>query len=63
IATHGGDGAHPIDLQAAGGLETASCVEVCRQGATSLPLGSALHREPDPVPYLRQLRHLLDGIS
>ncbi len=53
----------PIDLQAAGGLETASCVEVCRRGATSLPLGSALHREPDPVPYLRHLRHLLDAIT
>lgn len=63
LGTQGGDSAHPIDLQAAGGLETASCVEVCRRGATSLPLGSALHREPDPVPYLRQLRHLLDGIS
>jgi ribulose-phosphate 3-epimerase len=63
IAAHGGGNAHPIDLQAAGGLETASCVEVCRRGATSLPLGSALHREPDPVPYLRQLRHLLDGIT
>src|SRR3712207_6176934 len=37
-------GGYTVDLQAAGGLETASCVEVCRAGATSLPIGSALHR-------------------
>ena len=57
-----------IDLQAAGGLELESSVQVCRLGATSLPLGSALHREkaaadPDGTPayaaYLQKLRSLL----
>ncbi|HEV2126344.1 MAG TPA: hypothetical protein VGW38_26605, partial [Chloroflexota bacterium] len=52
-------GGPPVDLQAAGGLETESCVEVCRLGATSLPLGSALHRELDPGAYVRHLRGLL----
>ncbi|MGH2369471.1 MAG: hypothetical protein ACRDI2_14880, partial [Chloroflexota bacterium] len=52
-------GEHRVDLQAAGGLETASCVEVCRQGATSLPLGSALHREADLGAYVTRLRGLL----
>ncbi len=45
-----------VDLQAAGGLELESCVEVCRLGATSLPLGSALHREPDLGGYVGRLR-------
>lgn len=49
-------GGRAMDLQAAGGLETAQCVEVCRAGATSLPLGSALHREPDMGMYLTHLR-------
>ena len=49
-------GGTSVDLQAAGGLETESCIEVCRLGATSLPLGSALHRQPDPAVYLRDLR-------
>ena len=52
--------ATPVDLQAAGGLETDHCVEVCRLGATSLPLGSALHRESDLGAYLRRLRGLLE---
>ena len=52
----------PIDLQAAGGLEIESCVEVCRRGATSLPLGSALHRPPEPGPTVRRLRGLLEGL-
>jgi ribulose-phosphate 3-epimerase len=62
-----------IDLQAAGGLELESSVQVCRLGATSLPLGSALHREkalvgPDSTPayagyaaYLQKLRSLVQG--
>ena len=56
-----------IDLQAAGGLELESSVQVCRLGATSLPLGSALHREknPDGTPayaaYVQKLRSLLQG--
>ena len=57
-----------IDLQAAGGLELESCVQVCRLGATSLPLGSALHREKAPggqggaptyTAYVQKLRSLL----
>ena len=53
-------GAPAVDLQAAGGLETEHCVEVCRRGATSLPLGSALHREADLAAYVRRLRGLLE---
>jgi D-3-phosphoglycerate dehydrogenase len=49
-------GGYAVDLQTAGGLETAHCVEVCRAGATSLPLGSALHREPDMGAYMAHLR-------
>jgi D-3-phosphoglycerate dehydrogenase len=45
-----------IDLQAAGGLETANCVEVCEAGARSLPLGGALHREADMAAYVSMLR-------
>ena len=51
-----------VDLQAAGGLETENCVEVCRVGATSLPIGGALHRESDMVGYVGRLRNLIaDG--
>jgi D-3-phosphoglycerate dehydrogenase len=49
----------PIDLQAAGGLETPHCVEVCRAGASSLPIGAALHRESDKAAWLAHLRQLL----
>lgn len=49
-------GGHTVDLQAAGGLETAHCVEVCQAGAISLPLGAALHREPDLGAYVSFLR-------
>lgn len=45
-----------VDLQAAGGLETANCVEVCRAGARALPLGGALHRERDMRAYISFLR-------
>ena len=31
-------------------------------GGHLLPLGSALHREPEPEPYLRRLRALLDEL-
>ena len=54
-------GGYSLDLQAAGGLETADCVEVCRAGASSLPLGGALHREPDMAAYLAHLRGQLAG--
>jgi phosphoglycerate dehydrogenase-like enzyme len=40
-------GGHAIDLQAAGGLETDSCRLAVAAGAISLPLGAALHREPE----------------
>ncbi|HLI48502.1 MAG TPA: NAD(P)-dependent oxidoreductase [Chthonomonas sp.] len=50
----------PIDLQAAGGLETPHCVEVCRAGASSLPIGAALHRESDKAAWLAHLRQLLE---
>lgn len=49
-------GGYAVDLQAAGGLETANCVEVCRAGATSLPIGAALHREQDLAAYIAYLR-------
>ncbi len=52
-------GGFAVDLQAAGGLEMESCVEVCRAGATSLPLGAALHREPDMAATVKRLRSLL----
>ena len=45
-----------VDLQAAGGLETASCVQAVQAGASSLPLGGALHREPDMAAYVSLLR-------
>jgi len=49
-------GGYAVDLQAAGGLETESCVEVCRAGARSLPLGGALYRDADMAAYVTQLR-------
>ncbi len=50
-----------IDLQAAGGLEVANCAEVCRAGATSLPLGGALHREVDMAAFVAHLRSEIAG--
>jgi len=52
-----------LDLQAAGGLETDSCVAAVAAGATSLPLGGALHREPDMGAYLGMLRAELGGAN
>lgn len=49
-------GGYAVDLQAAGGLETSNCVEVCRAGAISLPIGAALHREPDMAAYISYVR-------
>jgi D-3-phosphoglycerate dehydrogenase len=49
-----------VDLQAAGGLETESCVEAAWAGARSLPLGGALHREADMAAFVRHLRSRLD---
>jgi len=54
-------GAFDVDLQAAGGLETENCVEVCAAGATSLPIGGALHREPDMAAYVAYLRSAIAG--
>ena len=50
-----------VDLQAAGGLETEDCVQVCRAGATSLPIGAALHREPDMAAFVSHLRGRIEG--
>lgn len=44
------------DLQAAGGLEAESCRAAVAAGATSLPLGGALHRQADMGAYLSGLR-------
>jgi ribulose-phosphate 3-epimerase len=48
-----------VDLQAAGGLEPANCRAAVAAGATSLPLGGALHREADMAAFVRQLRTTL----
>ena len=45
-----------VDLQAAGGLEMESCAEACLAGATSLPVGAALYREPDMRAMVAGLR-------
>jgi ribulose-phosphate 3-epimerase len=45
-----------VDLQAAGGLEMPSCIDVCEAGVTSLPLGGALHRETDMAAFVSNLR-------
>ena len=52
-------GGFSVDLQAAGGLETDNCAEVCRAGATSLPIGAALHREADMRLFVSHLRQQL----
>lgn len=49
-------GGYAMDVQAAGGLETEHCLAVCRAGATSLPIGAALHREKDQRAYIAHLR-------
>ena len=54
---------YSVDLQAAGGLETANCVEVCREGVTSLPIGAALHRETDMAAFVAHLRQRIDEES
>jgi ribulose-phosphate 3-epimerase len=48
-----------IDVQAAGGLEMANCAEVVQAGATSLPLGAALHREADMALFVSRLRQCI----
>jgi ribulose-phosphate 3-epimerase len=55
-------GKWPVDLQAAGGLEVESAVEACRAGATSLPLGAALHREADMAAFVSRLRARIDDV-
>ena len=57
------EGGYEIDLQAAGGLETENCVEVCRAGARSLPLGATLHRESDMAAYVAHLRSEIAGAT
>ena len=54
-------GGYQIDLQAAGGLETASCRLAVAAGATSLPIGAALHRERDMAAYVGYLRGVLSS--
>ena len=49
-------GGYTVDLQAAGGLETEHCRAAVQAGATSLPIGAALHREPDMAAYVAFLR-------
>jgi ribulose-phosphate 3-epimerase len=49
-----------VDLQAAGGLEVANCRAAVAAGATSLPLGAALHREADMAAFVAALRAALD---
>lgn len=53
-------GGFKVDLQAAGGLETADCVAVSQAGATSLPLGGTLHREPDMGAFAAHLRSVIE---
>ena len=52
-------GGFSVDLQAAGGLETDNCVEVCKAGATSLPIGAALHREAEMRLFVSHLKQQL----
>ncbi|MEN9934460.1 MAG: hypothetical protein RLZZ387_1039 [Chloroflexota bacterium] len=52
-------GGRAVDLQAAGGLEVASCKDAVAAGATSLPLGGALHREADMAAFVAALRATL----
>lgn len=56
-------GNYAIDLQAAGGLEMQHCREVIEAGATSLPLGAALHREPDMGAYVALLREQIHATT
>jgi ribulose-phosphate 3-epimerase len=53
-------GSYAVDLQAAGGLETPACLAAVAAGATSLPLGRALHREEDLTAYVVMLRGALE---
>lgn len=48
-----------VDLQAAGGLEAASCAAAVAAGATSLPLGGSLHRQQDMAGFVAGLRATL----
>lgn len=54
-------GGYQVDLQAAGGLETDSARAAVEAGATSLPLGAALHRENDMAAYVASLRTQLEA--
>ncbi len=53
-------GGYTVDLQAAGGLESGDCRAAVAAGATSLPIGAALHRERDMGAYVAFLRSTLD---
>jgi ribulose-phosphate 3-epimerase len=54
-------GGYTVDLQAAGGLETDHCRAAVHAGATSLPIGGALHRERDMAAYVSFLRSYVAG--
>lgn len=54
-------GGYNVDLQAAGGLELPSCIEVCRAGATSLPIGGALYRGADMQAFIANLRAAVES--
>jgi ribulose-phosphate 3-epimerase len=56
-------GGYAIDLQAAGGLEMEKCREAVAAGATSLPIGAALHREQEMDVYVALLRERLSGAT
>jgi D-3-phosphoglycerate dehydrogenase len=56
-------GGQAIDLQAAGGLETEHCRAAVQAGATSLPLGAALHREADMRAYVAHLRGVVSAAT
>jgi D-3-phosphoglycerate dehydrogenase len=50
-----------IDLQAAGGLELENMPAAVAAGATSLPIGGALHREANMAAFIRQLKASIGG--
>jgi D-3-phosphoglycerate dehydrogenase len=54
-------GGYAVDLQAAGGLETENCRAAVAAGATSLPLGGALHREQDMAAFVAHLRSVVEN--
>ena len=56
-------GGYTVDLQAAGGLEIDDCQATVAAGATSLPIGGALHRERALTEFVAHLRTTLASTS